>query len=130
MVNNIVNLKNQIQKKAPLIHCLTNHITINDCANIILAIGGKPIMAEHREEVSEITNSSSSLVINLGNITDERMESILISGKAAKQNNIPIILDPVGVGCSSFRLSFAKKNITQRMSRRYSRKHVRNNGSL
>ena len=68
-----------IQQEAPLIHCITNPISINDCANILLAIGARPIMAEHPDEVAEITAIAKGLALNLGNITDARMASMKIS---------------------------------------------------
>lgn len=92
--------------KAGLIHCITNHISINDCANIILAAGAKPIMAEHRDEVAQIVTGAAALVLNLGNISDARMEAMPIAAKAAMQNNVPIIIDPVGVACSDLRKNF------------------------
>lgn len=98
-----------VREKSPLIHCLTNHISILDCANIALALGTRPIMAEHPKEVREITQMADALVCNLGNITDERMESILISRQAAQEKGIPVIYDLVGVGCSSLRLAFSQK---------------------
>lgn len=101
--------KKLVRQKKPLVHCLTNHITILDCANMALAAGARPIMAEHPKEAAEITQTADALVCNLGNITDDRMQSILISGKTAMKLNIPIILDLVGVGCSSLRLAFAKE---------------------
>ena len=73
-----------VSKKRPLIHCITNPISINQCANTILAVGAKPIMAEHPKEVSDITDNADALMINLGNITDARMESIMISVDVAK----------------------------------------------
>lgn len=106
-LNKIVNIKDKVMKDNPLIHCITNNITINDCANIVLSAYGKPIMAEHYKEVSDITKSANSLAINLGNITDDRMKSIMISGKTAYENKIPKIIDVVGVSCSNLRLNFA-----------------------
>lgn len=113
MINKLLKIRQEIHKSAPLIHCLTNHITINDCANVILEIGGKPIMAEHHAEVEEITAQAKSLVINLGNITDERMTSIMLSGKVANNKKIPSIIDVVGVGCSTLRLNFANEFISK-----------------
>ena len=89
-----------VPKKAPLIHCITNPISIQDCANVILAVGGRPIMAEHPEEVREITASAGALGLNLGNITDARRTSMLLSGEEAVRRRIPVILDLVGIGCS------------------------------
>lgn len=107
LLNKIINIKDKVMKNNPLIHCITNNITINDCANIVLSAYGRPIMAEHYKEVSDITKSAKSLAINLGNITDDRMKSIMISGQTAYENKIPIIIDIVGVSCSKLRLDFA-----------------------
>ena len=90
----------------PLIHCITNSISINQCANAILAVGGRPIMAEHPMEVAEITCTAKALMVNLGNITDTRMKSIRISAKTATENRIPILLDAVGIACSQLRRDY------------------------
>ncbi|WP_175413142.1 hydroxyethylthiazole kinase [Clostridium sp. AWRP] len=106
-------IKRNVKIKKPLIHYITNPISINDCANAMLAIGAKPIMAEHPLEVSEITSASNALGVNLGNITDVRMKSMLISGKTAFKERIPQVIDLVGVGCSKLRFNYAKKFISQ-----------------
>lgn len=98
-----------IQQEAPLIHCITNPISINDCANILLAIGARPIMAEHPEEVAEITAIAKGLALNLGNITDARMASMKISASAAKDKGVPFVLDLVGLSCSRLRQKYAKE---------------------
>lgn len=98
-----------IQQEAPLIHCITNPISINDCANILLAIGARPIMAEHPEEVTEITAIAKGLALNLGNITDARMASMKISADTAKDKGIPFVLDLVGLSCSQLRQKYAKE---------------------
>ena len=95
-----------VREHQPLIHCITNSISINQCANAILAVGGRPIMAEHPMEVAEITCTAKALMLNLGNITDTRMESIRISAKTATENRIPILLDAVGVACSQLRRAY------------------------
>lgn len=91
-----------------MIHCITNPISINQCANAILAIGARPMMAEHPREVAEITQTAQAVMLNLGNITDARMESILISAKTAREQNIPFLLDAVGIACSSLRREYVK----------------------
>ncbi len=98
-----------IQHETPLIHCITNPISINDCANILLAIGARPIMAEHPDEVAEITAIAKGLALNLGNITDARMSSMKISAGAAKDKGIPFVLDLVGLSCSRLRQKYAKE---------------------
>ncbi len=100
-------IRNRVKETKPLIHCITNPISINQCANAILAVGARPMMAEHPKEVQEITESADALLLNLGNITDVRMKSMLIAAKAAKQKGIPIVLDAVGVACSALRRGFA-----------------------
>lgn len=112
-VDKLLQIKQSIKFKKPLIHCITNPISINDCANMVLAVGAKPIMAEHPLEVAEITAVSKALGVNLGNITDVRMESMLISGKTAFENKIPQVIDLVGVGCSKLRLDYGKKFISE-----------------
>lgn len=109
----LIEEKKKLQHKNPLIHCTTNPISINDCANAVLAVGGKPIMAEHPGEVREITKVSSALALNLGNITDVRMESMRIAALTAKEYHIPICIDLVGIACSSLRLTYAKELVTK-----------------
>lgn len=97
----IWDLCSQVQGSRPLIHCITNYVTMNDCANILLAAGASPTMAHHPKEVAEVTQGCNSLVCNLG-ATDD-YEAMLVAVKAAKEAGHPIVIDPVGVGGSSFR---------------------------
>ncbi len=101
-------LRRRIREEKPLIHCITNPISIHDCANIILAAGARPIMAEHPLEVEEITATARALMLNLGNITDVRMESMERSLRTAKRAGIPVLLDLVGVSCSRLRNDFSR----------------------
>ncbi len=101
---NIINL---IKEQSPLIHCITNPVSMNDCANIILGLGAKPIMAEHPKEVADITGMSDALGINIGCITDSKMEAIMISGLKSLESNIPTVIDLVGITCSKLRYDFA-----------------------
>ena len=101
-------IRRAVLSASPLIHCITNPISINDCANALLAVGARPIMAEHPREVAEITACASALMLNLGNITDARMESMRLAGRTAAARGIPIVLDAVGVGCSRLRLDYAR----------------------
>ena len=108
MHRTIYNIRKTVKQTQPLIHCITNPISINQCANAILAVGARPMMAEHPKEVSEITRTAQALMLNLGNITDARMESMLISAKTANEMGIPILLDAVGISCSSLRREYVK----------------------
>ena len=99
-------IREAVRNQQPLIHCITNPISINQCANGILAIGARPMMAEHPKEVREITETAGALMLNLGNITDVRMESMKISLLTAKEKNIPVMLDAVGIACSKLRRDY------------------------
>lgn len=105
----LLSLRKYIKEKRPLVHCITNPISINGCANMILAVGARPIMAEHPLEVEEITSSAEALMLNLGNITDVRMESMKRSLRTARERKIPVILDLVGISCSRLRREFAQE---------------------
>ncbi len=107
----IAAVRHQVKNQAPLIHCLTNHISINDCANVILTVGAKPIMAEHPAEVADITTAAKALVLNLGNISEPRLQAMNIAGKVAQAKGLPITIDLVGVACSTLRLAFAREFI-------------------
>ena len=107
MKKRICMLLEQLRQKQPLVHCITNPISINDCANALLAVGARPMMAEHPREVAGITAHAGALLLNLGNITDVRMESMQLAGRTAMQAKVPVILDLVGVACSDLRREFA-----------------------
>ena len=109
MRQRILQLRKRIKEEKPLIHCITNPISIHDCANVILAVGARPIMAEHPAEVADITASAGALMLNLGNITDARIKSMKRSMRTAMENKIPVLLDLVGVACSSLRLDLARE---------------------
>ena len=97
----IVELHHEIKNKRPVIHCITNAVTVNDCANILLAAGASPTMAHHPLEVEEITEGAAALVCNLGAIADfEAMEK---AGKKADEMGHAIVLDPVGISGSTYR---------------------------
>lgn len=93
----------RIRGTEPLVHFITNYVTVNDCANITLAMGGAPIMADDIREVEEIVDLCSALVINLGTLNARTVESMLLAGKRANMRNIPVIFDPTGVGASALR---------------------------
>lgn len=102
-------LINQVREQSPLVHHITNYVTVNDCANITLAIGASPIMADALEEAAEITQIASGLVLNMGTLNKRTVASMIESGKMANKIGIPVILDPVGAGASSFRNETAAK---------------------
>ena len=101
----ISNLLNEIRTKQPLIHHITNWVTIFNCAQAVKSLGASPVMAHAPEEAAEITSISSALVLNIGTLTENIIESMLISVKAAAEKKIPVVLDICGAGASSMRNS-------------------------
>ncbi len=100
-------LLENVRNKKPLIHNITNYVTVNDCANVVIAIGASPIMSDDKNEVADITSICSGLNINIGTLNERTIESMLISGKKANEINIPTVLDPVGAGASWLRTQTA-----------------------
>ena len=98
-----------VRKKRPLIHSITNFVTVNDCANILLACGASPIMSDDEREAAEITSACDGLCINIGTLSSRTIPSMLAAGKKANELCHPVVLDPVGVGASQFRTDTAFK---------------------
>lgn len=98
-----------IKRKKPLIHCMTNHVVSNFQANGLLAIGASPIMGEAPEEAAELAALAQALSLNIGTLHAESLKSMLIAGRTANQVGIPIVLDPVGAGASSFRIKAVRE---------------------
>jgi hydroxyethylthiazole kinase len=93
----------KVRRQSPLVHNITNYVTVNDCANALLAAGASPIMADEIDEAANITSISSALVLNIGTLNRRTVESMLASGKKANELGIPVVLDPVGAGASALR---------------------------
>lgn len=103
-------LKEQLEKvrgQMPLIHNITNYVTVNDCANILLACGGSPIMSDDLDEVEEITSICGGLNINIGTLNRNTIPSMFAAGKKANELGHPVVLDPVGAGASKLRTDTA-----------------------
>lgn len=109
MVFEVEKLLNEVKNKKPLVHNITNYVTVNDCANILLALGASPIMADDIKEAADITKISSALVINIGTLNERTIESMILAGRKANELNIPVVFDPVGAGASEFRNATTKK---------------------
>lgn len=92
-----------VRSKSPLIHNITNYVTVNDCANILLACGSSPIMADDVGEVEEITTICGGLNINIGTLNQRTIPAMHIAGNIANELGHPVVLDPVGVGASTLR---------------------------
>ena len=96
-----------VRTKSPLIHNITNYVTVNDCANMVLACGASPIMADDAAEVEDITTICGGLNINIGTLNSRTIESMLKAGKKANALGHPVVLDPVGAGASALRTETA-----------------------
>ena len=99
----------KIRAAAPRVHCITNYVTAHDVANMILACGANPVMADEPQEMGEITAHAGALALNMGTPGERREQAMLAAGKAANANGIPVLLDPVGVGASAFRRKMAEE---------------------
>ena len=93
--------------KKPLIHNITNYVTVNDVANMVLACGASPIMADDENEVAEITSICTGLNINIGTLNSRTILSMKKAGQKANELSHPVLLDPVGVGASQLRTKTA-----------------------
>ncbi|WP_026485735.1 hydroxyethylthiazole kinase [Caldanaerobius polysaccharolyticus] len=102
-------LLTNLRNKKPLVHHITNTVTINDCANITLAIGALPVMAHALEEVEEMVSAAQALVLNIGTLTKEQVNAMIKAGIVANSLKIPVVLDPVGAGATAMRTDSAKR---------------------
>lgn len=102
-----------VRKGRPLIHNITNYVTANDCANVLLACGGSPIMAEDIDEVEEITAVCGGLHINIGTLNQRTIPAMIAAGKRANILGHPVLLDPVGAGASRLRTNTALRLIQE-----------------
>ncbi|KPU45542.1 hydroxyethylthiazole kinase [Oxobacter pfennigii] len=104
----ILKCYNERENKTPLVHFITNFVTMNDVANACLYMGGKPVMAHWEQEINEITSAAHSLVLNLGTPDEARIDAIKKAARIAEAKDIPVILDPVGIHVFSVRLDLAR----------------------
>ncbi|MDD4538253.1 MAG: hydroxyethylthiazole kinase [Lentisphaeria bacterium] len=92
-----------IRQKSPLVHHLTNVVTVNDCANAVLAVGASPVMAPCVREAADMARHAAAVVLNIGTPDELSEAAMLAAGRAANACGIPVVLDPVGVGATPFR---------------------------
>lgn len=97
----ISGLLSAIRTSCPIVHCITNMVTVNDCANALLAIGASPIMAHDIREVEEITAGSDALICNFG--ATEYYDAMFLAAREARKKGHPVVVDPVGISGSTFR---------------------------
>ena len=108
----IESIFNKLKEKRPLVHHITNYVTVNDCANITLEIGASPVMADDIGEAADIASIASSIALNMGTLNANTIPSMIAAGKAANNKGIPVVFDPVGAGASKLRNDTAAKIIS------------------
>jgi hydroxyethylthiazole kinase len=98
-----------IRERKPLVHQITNYVVMNETANATLALGALPVMAHAREEVEEMAAIAAALVLNIGTLSPPWVEAMLAAGRAANSAGVPVVLDPVGAGATSYRTETARR---------------------
>jgi hydroxyethylthiazole kinase len=114
----------RVRRARPLVHNITNFVVMNCTANGLLAIGASPVMAHAKDEVEEMVALAGALVLNIGTLSLEWIDSMVRAGKRANELDIPVILDPVGSGATRMRTASAKRLISE-----LSIRVIRGNGS-
>ena len=98
-----------IRERKPLVHNITNYVVMNETANAILALGALPVMAHAREEVAEMVGLAGALVLNIGTLSEPWVEAMLVAGRGANDRGVPVVLDPVGAGATTYRTETARR---------------------
>ena len=99
----------RLREQKPLVHQITNYVVMNETANATLALGALPVMAHAPEEVEEMVGLAGALVLNIGTLSSHWVDAMLRAGRAATARGIPIVLDPVGAGATSYRTETARR---------------------
>jgi hydroxyethylthiazole kinase len=103
----------RVRAEAPVVHNITNYVVMNTTANALLAIGASPVMAHAPQEVEEMVGIAQALVLNIGTLSETWIDAMLMAGRAAKRRGIPIVLDPVGAGATSYRTTTARRLLAE-----------------
>ena len=98
-----------IREKRPLVHSITNFVVMNETANATLCIGALPIMSHAAEEVEEMVAAAGALVLNIGTLSPDWVEAMVLAGRRANEQGIPVILDPVGAGATGLRTRSSRR---------------------
>lgn len=99
----------EVRGKCPLVHHITNYVTVNDCANVCICAGGSPVMSDAAEDVPAMVKLASAVVLNIGTLNPRTAESMILAGKCANGMGIPVVLDPVGAGATPYRTETAER---------------------
>ncbi|WP_338818069.1 Hydroxyethylthiazole kinase [Moorella thermoacetica] len=109
----VASRRQRVHEQRPLVHHITNLVVTNLTANVTLAIGASPVMAYAREEVADMARLAQAVVLNMGTLTGDVVEAMLLAGKAANNAGIPVVFDPVGAGATPFRTRTAQRIIKE-----------------
>src|SRR6478735_9357879 len=99
----------ELRERRPRVHQITNDVVMNETADATLALGALPVMAHAREEVEEMVALAGALVLNIGTLSPPWVEAMLSAGRAANERGVPVVLDPVGAGATTYRTDTAKQ---------------------
>ncbi|CDF57420.1 hydroxyethylthiazole kinase [Thermobrachium celere] len=113
MLNKVCEALELVRKVNPLVHHITNYVSVNDCANITLTIGASPVMSDEIDDVGDLIKISNALVLNIGTLNKRTIEAMFYVGKEANKLGIPIVFDPVGTGATKLRTEIAMKIIDE-----------------
>jgi hydroxyethylthiazole kinase len=103
----------RVRAEAPVVHNITNYVVMNTTANALLAVGASPVMAHSEREVEEMVALSRALVLNIGTLSDAWVTAMIRAGRAAHRRGIPVVLDPVGAGATTYRTETARRLLTE-----------------
>jgi hydroxyethylthiazole kinase len=109
MLSNIADVIRNVREKTPLVQAITNYVTINDCANILLCFGASPAMCEAKTEVEDFAGLISALYINIGTLNEEQKEAAVLAARSASALNKPVVLDPVACGAIPRKMEVVKE---------------------
>jgi len=111
MVAELSKLMDCVREKSPLVHHITNYVTVNDCANICICSGGSPVMTDEVKDVQDMSRIANAVVLNMGTLNQRTVEAMLLAGNVAKKNGIPVVFDAVGAGATPYRNEVAARII-------------------
>lgn len=112
-MSNITEMIELVRKNQPLVHNITNEVVVNYTANGLYAIGASPVMASAIEEVGDMARNADALLLNIGTLTSNQAEAMIVAGKAANEKGIPVVLDPVAVGATQLRSQVATRILSE-----------------
>src|ERR671932_2073582 len=103
----------ELRERKPLVHQITNYVVMNETANATLSLGALPVMAHAREEVEEMVRLAGALVLNIGTLSPPWVDAMLAAGRAANAAGVPVVLDPVGAGATTYRTETARRLVRE-----------------